>query len=188
VAKNDDDERIEAFGKRGPAPRDLDSEERTRFLRLIQGGLGIHLALEHIGIGHARYKRTLANDPDFDAEVKHSLACRRERLASLAYKLAAGNKEEGREPDIFLLKFMINRDDQAERYREEQREKRRLAREKAGAKGAGDAGDHTTVIHAAARAVADIEGPQWRAQQQQRISEAPSQPPPSAPSTDEPSS
>jgi hypothetical protein len=187
VAKNDD-ERDDEPASPGPAPRDLDRGERVKFLRLIQGGLGVHLALEHIGIGWKRYKRTLANDPDFDAEVKHSLACRRERLASLAYKLAAGNKEEGREPDIFLLKFMINRDDQAERYREEQREKRRLAREKAGAKGAGDAGDHTTVIHAAARAVADIEGQQWRAQQRERISESPSRPPPSAPSTDEPSS
>lgn len=114
------------MAKRGPTPRKLSDEERTGFLELIRSGFGVHLALQKLSIGWARYDRERQRRPAFAREVAAAEACRDEQLVALRYTQALAG-------DSDALTFMINRADRIQRFRTERRDRRRAAAEATGA-------------------------------------------------------
>ena len=103
---------------RGPRPRKLDDKERAEFLRLVSMGFGIHMALEQLAIGWARFHRERTKNKSFREDLKHAIARRDERLISLRYSQAL-------EGDGRALDYMISRIDRAAELRRAYAERRR---------------------------------------------------------------
>lgn len=90
------------MGKPGPVPKgEFGAEERARFLELIAGGFGIHMALREMRTNHRRYRLTAKRVRGFRREVEGAIESRRETLFSLQYAAALGG-------DTDAQRFLMN--------------------------------------------------------------------------------